>query len=331
MTIGVPGNVPYVITVGAFTDNYTPYDWSDDYITPFSAAGPTLDGFVKPDVVAPGAHMVSTMMPDTYLAQDHVTRVSGNNHFVMAGTSQATAAVSGISALILSDPDNVSLTPDQVKYRIMHTALLWVDEESGDPLYSVWQQGAGRVNAPDAVFTDTIEAANYGLTLTVDIADPNGGYQGYTYYDPESGYFYLYEMPETWTGGYSTWAGGYSTWAGGYSTWAGGYSTWAGGYSTWAGGYSTWAGGYSTWAGGYSTWAGGYIGWITPPAGQAMGTTAVSSDYPWPDRYDDPEFQANYEAGMAPSSVEPVPWGEWIEEIDWTQPPRLYLPMVVGQ
>ena len=55
MTIGVPGNVPYVITVGAFTDNYTPDDWSDDYIAPFSAAGPTLDGFVKPDVVAPGA------------------------------------------------------------------------------------------------------------------------------------------------------------------------------------------------------------------------------------------------------------------------------------
>ncbi|MDD5370045.1 MAG: S8 family peptidase, partial [Anaerolineaceae bacterium] len=54
MTIGVPGNNPYVITVGAFTDNFTPLDWNDDYITPFSAAGPTLDGFVKPDVVAPG-------------------------------------------------------------------------------------------------------------------------------------------------------------------------------------------------------------------------------------------------------------------------------------
>jgi len=32
MTIGVPGNNPYVITVGAFTDNYTPDDWSDDYL-----------------------------------------------------------------------------------------------------------------------------------------------------------------------------------------------------------------------------------------------------------------------------------------------------------
>ncbi len=27
MTIGVPGNVPYVITVGALTDNYTPQQY----------------------------------------------------------------------------------------------------------------------------------------------------------------------------------------------------------------------------------------------------------------------------------------------------------------
>ena len=31
-SIGVPGNVPYVITVGAMTDNYTPADGSDDIL-----------------------------------------------------------------------------------------------------------------------------------------------------------------------------------------------------------------------------------------------------------------------------------------------------------
>ena len=30
MTVTVPGNVPYVVTVGAMTDNYTPEDPSDD-------------------------------------------------------------------------------------------------------------------------------------------------------------------------------------------------------------------------------------------------------------------------------------------------------------
>ncbi|MBE2201217.1 MAG: S8 family peptidase, partial [Anaerolinea sp.] len=87
MTVGVPGNNPYVITVGAFTDNFTPDDWSDDYITPFSAAGPTLDAFVKPDVIAPGAHMLSTMKGNTHLAMDHTSYVrDGGTHFQMAGT-----------------------------------------------------------------------------------------------------------------------------------------------------------------------------------------------------------------------------------------------------
>ena len=61
MTIGVPGNVPYVITVGAMTDYYTPSTASDDRLASFSAAGPTFEGFVKPDVVAPGGHVYSTM------------------------------------------------------------------------------------------------------------------------------------------------------------------------------------------------------------------------------------------------------------------------------
>ena len=32
------------ITVGALTDAYTPYDWSDDYVPSFSSAGPTVEG-----------------------------------------------------------------------------------------------------------------------------------------------------------------------------------------------------------------------------------------------------------------------------------------------
>ena len=59
MSIGVPGNNPYVITVGAMTDEYTPNDPSDDRLTSFSAAGPTYEGFVKPEIVAPGGHMTA--------------------------------------------------------------------------------------------------------------------------------------------------------------------------------------------------------------------------------------------------------------------------------
>src|SRR4029077_8058222 len=44
-TISVPGNTPYVITVGAMTDNWTPNDSTDDGIASFSSAGPTFEGF----------------------------------------------------------------------------------------------------------------------------------------------------------------------------------------------------------------------------------------------------------------------------------------------
>ena len=99
MSISVPGNNPYVVTVGAFTDNFTPADWSDDYITPFSAAGPTLDGFVKPDLIAPGAHMVSVVPADSYLVTQYPDNWIKKSYFKLAGTSQATAVVSGIAAL----------------------------------------------------------------------------------------------------------------------------------------------------------------------------------------------------------------------------------------
>jgi serine protease AprX len=48
-TITAPGNDPYIITVGAVHTKDTPGDRTDDYIAPFSASGPTLDNFAKPD------------------------------------------------------------------------------------------------------------------------------------------------------------------------------------------------------------------------------------------------------------------------------------------
>ena len=113
MSISVPGNDPYVITVGAFTDNYTPDDWSDDYIAPFSAAGPTLDGFVKPDLVAPGAHMVSTMMPSSTIARDHDANWITSMYFSMAGSSLSAAALSRGSELILHPHPEIDLDPAQ--------------------------------------------------------------------------------------------------------------------------------------------------------------------------------------------------------------------------
>jgi serine protease AprX len=264
MSVGVPGNNPYVITVGAFTDNYTPNDWSDDFIAPFSAAGPTLDGFIKPDIVAPGAHMISSMPPNGVIARSHEANRVARTYFSMAGTSQAAGVVSGIAALILSHQPK--LTPDQVKYRVLVTAFPWVNLDTDEAIYSMFQQGAGRVNAPDAVFADVTDSANYNLDISADISS-DIHYEGHAYFDETTGEFKLRGDFSDWTGGYGAWAGDYGPWTGGYGAWAGGYGAWAGGYGAWAGGYGlggriwAWAGDYGAWAGGYGAWAGGYGAW----------------------------------------------------------------------
>ena len=70
MSIGVPGNVPYVITVGAVTDNYYPMQPGKYTLASFSSVGPTYEGFVKPEVVAMGGHMLAYAPDDGTLAQE---------------------------------------------------------------------------------------------------------------------------------------------------------------------------------------------------------------------------------------------------------------------
>lgn len=314
MTIGVPGNNPYVISVGAFTDNYTPSNWNDDYLTPFSAAGPTLDGFVKPDVLAPGAHMVSTMLPKSTLALEHTANQMGRHYFSMAGTSQAAAVVSGVAALILSE--NQGLTPDQVKYQIMHTAFPWVDISTTEAIYSLWQQGAGRVNALDAVFSETDGVANLGMDIHADLAG-EFHYEGFSYYDDTLGEFRLHGDFDDWAAGYGAWAGGYMPATGGYGVWSNGYGAWAGGYGAWAGGYGAWAGAYDAWPGGYGAWAGGYGAWAGGYGAWAGGYETWPGGYgAWAGAYGDPTFAdlfVNWQSDFG-NWLSSNPWtGNWID------------------
>ena len=142
LTIAAPGNDPYVITVGSFTDNYTVDDASDDYLTPFSGAGPTETGFVKPDVVAPGAHMPVQVTSGSLWARDHRNLRIFGNYYSIAGTSSSTAATSGVIALMLQQ--NPTMTPNQVKYALMQAAQPAVYAD-GSLTWSIFQQGAGRV------------------------------------------------------------------------------------------------------------------------------------------------------------------------------------------
>jgi serine protease AprX len=221
LTVSIPGNNPYVITVGAFTDAYTPRDWTDDYLTEFSSAGPTMDAFIKPDVIAPGAHMVGMMSNASYISRQHEANwLPGTQYYEMAGTSQAAAVVAGIIALMYEE--NPDLTPDQVKYRLMITSMPMieggVDPQYARANYSVFQQGAGRVNAPDAVLAANIEgSANFGLDIWKDLSGEEH-YQGYAYYDEDSGLYGVQGVENT-DDGYTVWDGGFGIWSGNYGLW----------------------------------------------------------------------------------------------------------------
>ena len=279
MTIDVPGNVPYVITAGALTDFYTPYDLSDDRLASFSSAGPTYEGFVKPELIAPGGHMVASMSSQSYLANiDPGSMAPTAQMFTMSGTSMAAAVTTGVVALMLqADP---ALAPDDVKCRLIASARPAVNS-NGTLAYSVFQQGAGLINAVAAVNSSASGCANVGLNIAADLAGTQH-FGGPANEDANGNYYVMNMAGSTWGG--STPADGY-TWSAAYNgsqgyNWSEGYS-WSQAYNwnqayAWNTGY-TWAKGY-TWARGY-TWAKSVPWWTS--TGSAAGTAKSASVESW--------------------------------------------------
>ena len=138
-----PANDPYVITAGAFDDRGTAAD-SDDTSLSWSGYGATVDGYAKPDVLAPGAGIISTLAKKSALAA-HGDVVQGQ-YIRLSGTSASAAIVSGAVALMLQR--HPELAPDQVKARLTAT---------GGPVAG---SDAPRIDALAAATTDVAGSAN---------------------------------------------------------------------------------------------------------------------------------------------------------------------------
>jgi serine protease AprX len=139
-TINKPGDDPFVLTVGAVDVNGTA-ERDDDVVAPFSSRGPTPDGVRKPNLVAPGITIVSDRVPGSTIDQLHPGARVGDSYFKGSGTSQATAIVSGVAALMFqADP---TLTPDVAKAALIETAGKSASLGNGS--------GSGLVNAAGAV------------------------------------------------------------------------------------------------------------------------------------------------------------------------------------
>jgi serine protease AprX len=152
-----PGNDPYVISVGAVDDQGT-NNISDDVLASWSSRGTTQDGVRKPEVLAPGAHLASTLSTGSDFQQMCPDCKVGDHYFRAGGTSMAAALVSGAAALILDR--NPTWTPNQVKGALQNT------------LRNVPGVG-GEVNVNDAM-RSTSTSSNTGLTPSTLIDTSNG-------------------------------------------------------------------------------------------------------------------------------------------------------------
>ncbi len=154
-----PGNDPYVITVGAVDDQGTRSP-VDDVETSWSSRGDTQDGVAKPDVLAPGNHIVSTLAPDSAFTTLCPSCIVGGSYFQASGTSLAAPIVSGVVADLRAAHPN--WTPDMVKGAIVNTALPVSGD--GSELNAYWAYWA---------FGDQLDS-NRGLTPN-DLINPNAG------------------------------------------------------------------------------------------------------------------------------------------------------------
>ena len=102
-----PGNDPFVISVGAVDDMGTKGP-EDDKLASWSSRGKTQDGFNKPEVLAPGAHIVSNLAPNSMFASLCPTCIVGGQYIRAGGTSMSAPMVAGLVANMLEvhpEPD----------------------------------------------------------------------------------------------------------------------------------------------------------------------------------------------------------------------------------
>ena len=143
-SVTAPGNNPWLITVGA-ADYSTDGQWRS--VAPFSGRGPTDSGHIKPDIVAPGTLLAGLRPAHAIRPEGEPDHFDAQGNWIASGSSQASAVVSGMIAVLLEA--RPELSNHDVKCLLANTALPL--QGSPDGTSSPFSQGRGFINLKAAL------------------------------------------------------------------------------------------------------------------------------------------------------------------------------------
>jgi serine protease AprX len=138
--VGDPGMDPRALTVGA-----ADVTGKRPTVAAFSGRG-NVAGVVKPDVVAPGVHVLGVMPTGSYIYETNPQGRAANGLFRGSGTSEATAIASGVAAAYFST--NLNAAPVQAKAAVRDAARALHKSGAGQGL--VQMVGSAGARAPES-------------------------------------------------------------------------------------------------------------------------------------------------------------------------------------
>lgn len=146
-------------------------------IAKFSSRGPSRDDRVKPDLVAPGMWIISTLSRSTTQPN---TVVETSKHQKMQGTSMATPAITGVAAQLLASDPTIIPNPLLANTAVKDAAVMALDQGSA----ATWGNGKADAvaaytrlladAAPSATFREARRDGFRKAHLAVDVSDADG-------------------------------------------------------------------------------------------------------------------------------------------------------------